>query len=574
MRHWIWALPVGLLLAGCGGDEQPTSPASENAAAPVAEPAGGTPFDPAAQAAAETITAEEIRTVVAAISADSYGGRGPGTQGDRMTQAYLAQALQAAGYEPGAPDGTYLQTFDLVGIDSDQPDQWTFEGGEASLTLAQNSEFIVGSGMQADRSVVEDAELVFVGYGIQAPEYDWDDFKGQDLAGKVLVMLNNDPHWDEELFEGERRLYYGRWDYKYESAARQGAAGAIIIHTPESAGYPWQVVQTSWTGPQFELPAADEPRMQIEAWVTEEAARQLFEQGGQDLDELVAAARTRDFQPVPLGLSTSIAFSNELTRVQSANVLGLLRGSDEDLADEVVVYTAHHDHLGTAPADSGLEDRIYNGARDNATGVAMVLEIARAFSELEQPPSRSVLIAFVGAEEQGLLGAKYFARHPTVPAGKIAAAVNLDSGNIWGATRDITFVGKGKSTLDEVADEVARHLDRTVRPDQSPDKGYYYRSDQFALAKIGVPALYLKNGIDFIGKPEGWGQERVAEHTEAHYHQTSDELTEAWSFDGLVADAVFAFWAGYLVANDPELPAWAPGDEFEAARQEALAELP
>ena len=577
------ALPLvfaGAMIGGCGGGERDGG-TEQRAAAPAAAPAAtsaagpaavaATPFTAAATRAADSISGNDIRAWVAALSSDEMGGRGPGSDGDRMARRYIVEELQKLGYKPGAADGGWEQSFDLVGINATMPPVWKFEG-DGELELAAGSEFIAGSGVQAEHATLGDAELVFVGYGIEAPEYGWNDFKGQDLNGKVLVMLNNDPDWSDELFEGNRRLYYGRWTYKYESAARQGAAGAIIIHTPPSAGYPWQVVQTSWTGEQFEIPAGDEPRIQIAAWVTEDAARKLVALNGHDLDNLVEKARSKDFEPVALGVTTSLDLENRLTRVSTGNVLGLLPGSDPELADEVVVFTAHHDHLGTA--ESGEGDRIYNGARDNASGVATILAIAKAIAALPEPPRRSILIAAVGAEEQGLLGAKALAANPPVAPGRIAANINFDAGNIWGATRDITFIGLGKSSLDEVARTVAAHQDRVVTGDQYPDKGYFYRSDQFALARIGVPAMYMKGGTDFIGRPANWGAEQVGAYTAKNYHQPSDELTDDWSFDGLVQDAQLGFWCGLIIANDDELPVWNAGDEFEAARKAALAGLP
>ncbi|HEX6996071.1 MAG TPA: M28 family peptidase [Gammaproteobacteria bacterium] len=527
---------------------------------------------PDALRAADAIDADGLRAVVAEIASDRYEGRAPGTPGDEMTQAFLSAALERIGFQPGGPDGTFLQPFELVGITAAQPPTWTFVRGRERLELMQGGEFIAASGVLSERASVDGAEVVFVGYGIEAPEHDWSDFKDADLRGKVLLMLNNDPDWDPELFGGRERLYYGRWTYKYESAARRGAAGAIIIHTPESAGYPWQVVQSSWSGTQYELPGGDDPRVQVEAWITEDAAERLVALAGLELDALVEQAKSRDFEPVPLGVVTSLALDNTLERTASANVLGILRGSDPELADEVVVYTAHHDHLGQSGGGSGT-DSIYNGARDNASGVAMVLEIGEAFAALPQPPRRSIVLLFVGAEEQGLLGSEYFARHPVVPPGRIAANVNFDSGNIWGATSDITVVGLGKSTLDDVARRVGELQGREVKPDEFVDQGYYYRSDQFNFAKIGVPALYFRTGTDFIGRPEGWGIERIEEHNDRDYHQPSDELTAEWRFDGMVQDARFGFLAGLIVANAGEMPSWRPGDEFEAARREALEAL-
>jgi Zn-dependent M28 family amino/carboxypeptidase len=470
-------------------------------------------------------------------------------------------------------DGSWQQAFSLIGVNTAQPPSWTFVRAGQRLVLDQGSDFIVSNGTQTARAAIVDAEVVFVGYGIQAPEYGWDDFKGADVAGKVLLMLNNDPDWDPALFEGATRLYYGRWSYKYEIAARLGAAGAIIIHTPPSAGYPWQVVRTSWSGTQFHLPAGDRDALAIAAWISEQAARELLSLADLDFEALGAAARSRDFAPVSLGLRTSIALDSALSEVATANVLGLLDGSDPDLADEAVVFMAHHDHLGVAVPDSQRgpdQDLIYNGARDNASGVGIVTAIAHAVGALSTPPRRSVLVAYVGAEEQGLLGSEYFARHPVIPAGKIAAAVNFDSANIWGRTSDISFIGLGKSDLDEVARAVGGFQDREVTADRFPDRGYYYRSDQFSLAKIGIPAMYLKSGIEFLDRPAGWGTEQIEAYEREHYHQPSDELTAAWDFSGLVDDARFGYLAGILVANEEHFPAWRAGDEFEAARREAV----
>ncbi len=519
--------------------------------------------------AQQAITADLLRDYVRELSDDKYEGRGPGSRGDVAARQYLVGEMAKLGLEPAAADASWEQMFSLVGITAEQPPEWTFASADASLTLRQWDDFIVGSGVQTERVEVTDAELVFVGYAIEAPEYDWDDFKGADLEGKILVIMNNDPDWDPDLFAGETRLWYGRWDYKYLSAARQGAAGAIIIHTQPSAGYPFQVVQTSWTGEQFELEAAGEPRVQVEAWVTEDSARALVEMAGFDLDALREAADNRDFEPVPLGISTSIGMDVGLNRVESANILGLLPGSDPELRDEVVIYTAHHDHLGIGtPNDAG--DVIYNGARDNASGVAQILAIARALKGLPEAPRRSVLFALVGAEEQGLLGSLYYANYPTFPPGKIAANLNYDAGNIWGHTHDVTYIGLGKSTIDTIVSGIAAEQGRVVKPDQFADRGYFYRSDQFSFAKIGVPAMYLHTGTDFVDRPPGWGKEQIDHYTDVNYHQPSDEYDDSWNFDGMIADAMLGFWAGLAIANADEMPKWSEGDEFEAARLEAL----
>jgi Zn-dependent M28 family amino/carboxypeptidase len=383
-------------------------------------------------------------------------------------------------------------------------------------------------------------------------------------------MMNNDPDWDPNLFAGKRRLYYGRWTYKYESAARQGAAGAIIIHTTPSAGYPWQVVQSSWGGEQFELPEAGEARVRLKAWATEEATRRLMKAGGFDLDKLIGAARSRGFRPVPLGLRTSIAFSNHLARSQTANVGGLLPGSDPRLGAEVLIYSAHHDHFGIGEPDA-TGDRIYHGAVDNASGCAQVLSIARAFAALPERPRRSVLMLFVAGEERGLLGSGYYAAHPSFAPGRIAANINIDGGSIFGRTRDISLISMGKSSLDDIAVAVAKYQGRVVLPDQFPDRGYYYRSDQFSFAQIGVPALFFSGGTDVIGRPAGWGKVQHDEWELKKYHQPADKLDDTWNFDGMIEDAQLDFLAGWLIAQAATMPNWKPGDEFEAARKRALA---
>ncbi len=565
-------------LAGCG--EAPvtetspvteTTPATEASAAAVAT-APATSFSAEELAAADAIIGANLRAVVAEIADDRYQGRGPSSVGDNLARQYLIQQMTALGLQPGGENGSWEQPFALVGVNAVQPPVWLFSGNDQSLELLQHEDYIASSGVQAPVAEISDAEVVFVGYGIEAPEYQWDDFKDVDLTGKVLLMLNNDPDFDPALFAGDTRLYYGRWTYKYESAARQGAVGAIIVHTAPSAGYPWQTVQTSWTGEQFELPDEGESRIQVKGWVTEEAAARLVGLGGFELAALIEQAQQREFQPVPLGLNTSLLLNAAVASTTSANVIGVLPGSDPELADEVIIYTAHHDHLGMAER-TGVEgeDVIYNGALDNASGVAQVLGIAAAYKALPTAPRRTIVFNFVGAEEQGLLGSQYYAEHPTFAPGKMAANLNLDGGAIWGLTRDLTFIGYGKSaSLDAAVEGVAAFQQRSVTPDQFPDRGYFYRSDQFNFAKIGVPAIYLDGGTDVIGQPPGWGEEQINLFTDNDYHQPSDELNDSWNFDGMVQDAQANFLVGLRLANADAMPSWNPGDEFEAARLEAL----
>ena len=525
----------------------------------------------AVEAAARTyLTRAALEGPIRFLSADLLEGRGPATRGDQLARLYLQTRLEGMGYQPAFANGAWQQPFDVVGIKGQFPKSWSFQGRSARVDLTWREDYIAVSGVQSESVAVDDAELVFVGYGIQAPEFRWDDFKGTNLAGKILVMMNNDPDWDPNLFAGKRRLYYGRWSYKYESAARQGAAGAIIIHTTPSAGYPWQVVQSSWGGEAFELPAGNEPRVRVKAWATEDAVRRLLQSDGYDLNKLVASARSRDFHPVPLGIRTSLAFTNKLSSVQTANVGGVLRGSDAKLAAQVVVLSAHHDHFGIGEPDAS-GDRIYHGAVDNASGCAQVLAVAQALAALPERPRRSVLALFVAGEERGLLGSRYYAEHPTFPAGRIAADINIDGGNIFGRTRDATSIALGKSSLDEIAARVAATQGRVVKGDQFPDRGYYYRSDQFSFARIGVPALYFADGTDFIGRPPGWGREQIEQWELRKYHQPSDRLDDSWNFDGMIEDAQLAMLSAWLVAQADALPAWKPGDEFEAARKRALA---
>ncbi len=534
------------------------------------------PLPPGAEEAAGAITRSTLEGPIRFLADDLLEGRGPATRGDALTRNYLAAAMSSLGLEPGGANGSWEQPVDVLSVTAHGPAAWSFTTKGGPVSFAWHEDYIAGSGLPEPTSGFKDAEVVFVGYGIEAPEYQWNDFKGQNLKGKVLLMLNNDPEDDPKLFAGKTRLYYGRWVYKYESAARQGAAGAIILHTTHSAAYPWQVVQTSWSGPQFELPPAGEPRLPVKAWATEPAVKKLLTSAGHDLDALIASAQKRDFKPVPLGITTSIELHNKVAKTQTANVLGLLPGSDPKLKDEVVGVSAHHHQLGKGEpaldAKGREKEEIYKGAVDNAAGVAHVLSIAQALRELPQAPKRSVLFLFFAAEEQGLLGSRYYAANPSFHPGKIAAVINFDGGNIWGKTKDITVIGNGKSSMDGLVAGFAAKQGRRAEPDAFPDKGSFYRSDQFNLAKVGVPALYFNRGTEFIGKPAGWGKETIERWTQVDYHQPSDEWTPEWVFDGMVEDAQLGFYCVASVADNPELPTWNPGDEFEAARKKALAD--
>jgi Zn-dependent M28 family amino/carboxypeptidase len=524
--------------------------------------------------ASRFITEASLRGDIRFLSDDLLEGRGPGTRGDLLAQRYIVSQFEMMGLEPAAPGGGWIQEVPLLGVTTRPPSTIDFANDDQRLQVKNSEDYVVTCGTGVEQVDVTGTEVVFVGYGIQAPEYDWDDFKDVDVKGKILLVMNNDPAGDPELFEGSKRLYYGRWDYKYAQAAKMGAAGVFIIHTTDSAGYPYQVVQTSWTGEQMALGGEQVGRVDMEGWLTEEAAKTMVAMSGKDLDQLRDAAKNRDFRPVNLGTTVSYQLKARVRERSSGNVLGMLKGSDPELAKEVIVYTAHHDHIGMTEKRDENTDNIYNGAIDNASGVGTMLAIARATMNLPESerPKRSILFASVAAEEQGLLGSDYMAKNPPIPAGYLAAVLNMDGINILGPTEDVVVIGQGKSDMDAIVERIARWQKRVVVPDQFPDKGYYYRSDQFSLAKVGVPDVYLGSGVVVVGKPDGWGKEKLREWTENIYHQTSDEYSDDWDLRGAIQDTELLFYAGLQAANQKDFPAWKKGDEFEAARMKAIAE--
>jgi len=542
-------------------------------------PPAGSGNTPEVRRAAGKITEEILTAHTKFLASDLLEGRGPATRGDSLAEAYIQSQMEVMGLKPGAPGGGWIQKVPLVGVKASFSGPAVFRSEHGSAEGVPGNNLVAFSGVQKPEAKIEDAEIVFVGYGIVAPEYQWDDYKNADLSGKVLLMMNNDPENDPNLFAGKTRLWYGRWDYKYLIAAKKGAAGAILIHTTPSAGYPWHVVKNSWAGENFELPDDNSPRVQIKMWATEELSRTVAKLAGKDLDSLRASAESRSFRPVPLGVRFSFSLANAIVQKESGNVVGRIPGGDPKLSGEAVVYTAHHDHFGIKagprPEDASAEasakaDDIYNGAIDNASGVASILSVARAFADLRGLPRRSVYFAFVAGEEQGLLGSQYFTMHPPVPVGRIAANINIDEANWFGRTRDISLIGLGKSSLDRDVIAVAKTQGRAVKPDQFPDRGRFYRSDQFSFAKAGVPAAYLKFGTDVIGKPAGYGKEQVEAYEKNTYHQPSDEYRDSLDFSGAVQDARLAFLLGLRVANSDAMPVWTTGDEFEAARKRAV----
>jgi len=504
------------------------------------------------------------------LSSDEFEGRGPGTKGEELTVSYLVDQFKKLGLKPGNSDGTYVQKVPLVGI-TPTAAPLVLEKGGRKLTLKWKDDVVAWTKHVADSASINKSDLVFVGYGIVAPEYKWDDYKGVDVKGKTLVMLVNDPAVpdDPQAFGGKAMTYYGRWTYKYEIGAKMGAAAVLIVHETEPAGYPFEVVQAKTTE-QFDLVTPDKNmgRVNIEGWITLDRAKELMTLAGQDFDALKKQAATRDFKPVPLGITASMTIKNALRTIDSQNVVAKLDGSDPALKDEYVVYTAHWDHLGIGPEQNG--DRIYNGAKDNAIGVAGLLELARAYTKVMPTPKRSILFLSVTAEEQGLLGSQYYSVTPIYPLRKTLADINMDGLNVHGKTKDLTLIGLGASDLDDYAKAAAAEQGRVIRPDPETEKGFYYRSDHFNFAKQGVPALDPDEGTDFVGKPEGYGKQVRDDYTEHDYHKPSDVIKPDWDLSGAVEDLQVFLAVGYRVAQAEKYPEWKPGNEFRAVREQSL----
>jgi Zn-dependent M28 family amino/carboxypeptidase len=513
---------------------------------------------------------DAIRARIKFLSSDLLEGRGTGARGGEIAANYIAAQMEALGLKGAGANGSFFQPVSLVGVKADPNTKLTISGRDGKESFDFADEYVAFTGTQTDE-VDLDADMVFVGYGINAPELRWNDYKGEpsDYRGKILVMLVNDPPATTEepnLFGGKALTYYGRWTYKYEEAARRGAVGVILLHTDQSAGYPWSVVRTSNGSWRFDIArtSGDQtPFLNVRSWVTDETARKIMKLARQDLNNLRAKAATRDFQPVTLNLKGKLNLKSEVKRVQAPNVVGILPGRDPKLRDEYVVYSAHWDHLGVgAPNKNG--DTIYNGALDNATGVASVLAIAEALSKLPaaQRPRRSSLFLFPTAEEQGLIGAEWYSKHPLVPLEKTAANVNLDSMNVLGRTHDFIPLGAERSSLKAVVEAIARERAMRVSPDARPEQGSFYRSDHFPFAKVGVPSISLKEGSDYVGRSKEWGEEQFKAYNTAHYHQPSDEYRDSWDFSGMLQEAEIAMAIGMRIANDPVIPRFNPNDEF------------
>jgi Zn-dependent M28 family amino/carboxypeptidase len=533
--------------------------------------ADDSPVNDPEQAGAK-INDPELRAHIRYLADDLLEGRGPGARGGMLAAKYIAAKFESLGLEPAATDRTFFQQAPMVGTRADAVNKLTIKSGGKSEEFRFGDDF-VGTTELEQSEIPVNAELVFVGYGIQAPENNWDDYKGLDVRGKVLVMMVNDPPAtaaEPNLFGGKALTYYGRWTYKYEEAARRGAAGVILIHTTESAGYGWNVVKSSWSGERFGLmPDGSVNALPLKSWMTEEAARRLMQLAGQNPDSLRQTAQTREFKPVALNARVDSTLKVVTRRLTSPNVVGILRGDDDKLKNEYIVYSAHWDHFGMRADQSG--DNIYNGAVDNATGVAGILAIAKAFASLEEKPKRSILFIATTAEEQGLLGAEYYARHPLVPLARTIANINLDSLNIYGLTSDITPLGAERSTLGKFIEEVAKENQVTISPDAHPEQGLFYRSDHFPFAKAGVPAVNFEPGSSFVGHSADWGKKQFEDYNANRYHQPSDEYSPNWDFSGMVQQTRLAFWVGLKVANADDTPKWNPGDEFERTRLQSLS---
>ena len=509
---------------------------------------------------------------VTTLASDEFEGRAPGTRGEELTIEYLQQQFKKLGLEPGNPDGTYLQQVPTVGISSHPTMSYAKDGDSTQLIFGDD---YVAWSARAERQIdVTDSELVFVGYGVQAPEYQWDDYKGADLKGKTLVMLINDPPLpdpkhpkllDPAVFGGAAMTYYGRWAYKYEMAAKMGAAAALIVHEAKPAAYPYEVVRNSWSRENFAIfdKAPDPDYPAVPGWLQLDRARDVFKAGGFDFETLKKQALSRDFKPVPLGVKLKVSELNAWREVTSHNVVAKIAGSDPQLKNEVIVYSAHWDHFGIDESLNGPRaQQIFHGALDNAAGVATLLAIAKAYKALPVAPKRTIVFLATTGEERGQLGAKYYTRNPLYPVDKTVVNINLQGMNVWGRTRTVELRGMGQSTADEVVVKVARGQGRVVRPDSNGEYGNFYRGDQIEFAKAGVPVVYLSDSLDFIGKPAAYGREKLMRYSTQQYHTVNDVVDPKWDTRGTVEDIALLFQTGYLIAQSKDVPQWKPNAEF------------
>jgi Zn-dependent M28 family amino/carboxypeptidase len=514
------------------------------------------------------ISASRIRAHVKFLSSDLLEGRGPGGRGGQLATEYIATQFMLAGLKPGGDNGTFFQAVPLTGIQTQPSAQLSASKGGQTLDFKWSSDF-VGVNEQLTAEDRFEGEAIFVGHGIEAPEFQWNDFKDVDVRGKVVVLFTNEPASNDPKFFGGRALtYYGRWSYKFEEATRKGARGVIIIHTTPTAGYGWEVVRNSWSGEQpYVKLAAGQHALSLAGWVTQESGEKLLSLGGHHVGELLKAADSRDFRPIPLGVRIRCNLPTKVREIATRNVAGMVEGSDPKLKSEAVIYSAHWDHLGIGTPVNG--DAIYNGAVDNATGCGILMELARAWAAQPKKPRRSALFLAVTAEEGGLRGSEYYAGHPEIAAGKTALAINYDGLFPFGRTHDVVVNGADRTTAWQVVEAVAKRMGLTIKPHPRPEQGTYYRSDHFAFAHVGIPAFSVELGDDFIGKPKGFGAKAFDDYNEQHYHRPSDEFQETWDFSGLAEMARFGFLIGTDVANQDRLPTWRAGDEFLAAREKS-----
>lgn len=516
--------------------------------------------------AADSITKESLLSHVEVLSSDDFLGRATGTEGEEKAMNYLVGELKKLGASSGVEDGSYIQPFPLVGQKTTNHQMQISRSGRSSLNPTYFEDFVAWPSDEATEVDIINAELVYVGYGIQAPEENWNDFKDVDVSGKILVFKNNDPEYDQNMFGGRARLFYGRYTYKYEKAKEMGALGAIIIHTTETAGYGWNVVSNGWSRERFNVKGSggEDSQTKVSAWMTYDASDAMFDLAGLDIDEMLDAADSPDFEPVPLsGVRLNVSLDAEYRNINAKNVLGVIEGSDPDLKDEYLVLTAHYDHLGITASVDG--DSLNNGAEDNAAGVSALLEMMKAYKTIQSDLKRSVLGLIVSAEEVGLLGSKYWAENPTVHPGKVTANINLDGMNVYGETADVVIIGYGRNSVADLVVEEASKLGRMVKPDPRPEQGIFYRSDHFNMAKVGIPAIFPNPGTEFTGKEEGYA-EIVDSVSAANYHSVNDEINEYWDLRGAENDTRLFFKVGLRTLNAPELQNWKSGDEFEAIR--------
>jgi Zn-dependent M28 family amino/carboxypeptidase len=522
-----------------------------------------------AVAALADVSGEKMRAHVKYLAGDQLEGRGVGTRAEKLATEYIAAQFAAAGAKPAGENGTYFQRVPMIGAATEPSASLSAIANNQPVSFRWLDDYVGVSELQQPTTQF-DAEAIFVGHGIVAPEFHWDDFKGVDVKGKVLVLFTNEPPSnDPKFFGGPALTYYGRWTYKYEEAARHGAKAVFIIHTTPTAGYGWEVVRSSWSGedPQLKLPAGH-AALAFAGWFTREAGEKLVALSGKKVDDLLQAANSRDFRPIPLGIRIRGNMPTKIRKIESRNVVAMIPGSGEKLRSEAVVFTAHWDHLGIGAAVNG--DSIYNGAVDNATGCAILIEMARAWAGLAQKPKRSAIFVAVTAEEAGLRGSEYYADHPVAPLGKTALNLNFDAFPPFGPTKDLEVTGADRTTVWPVVQETARQMHITIAPEAHPEQGEYYRSDHFSLAHAGVPAFSIEQGTDYPGKPAEYGKKLFEEYNDKHYHQPSDEYKEDWNFGGMEEVAHFALRIATTVANQATLPTWKAGDEFLAAREKSF----